>query len=218
MTIKQTMTIGVMAFGLLFAGCAESGMEANQDSAQIPAGTQLHVRVNQSSSGSPYKAGDEFHGTLERALEVNGQTIAPVGTIVRGEYTNDLGSRGTDAGMSGVAGDSGDPTIASRDKADREGDTASGTEADRRAGETGTMTGERSDHDQIGVELAKLVINGEEYDIDTEPVPIHGAGSYSSGPEGVGTESGTASSAMSPTMVFTLSENVELPTNTAKSE
>ncbi len=215
MTIKQTMTIGVMALGLFFAGCQESGMEANQDSAQIPAGTQLHVRVNQSSSGSPYKAGDEFHGTLERALEVNGQTIAPVGTMVHGEYTNDLGNRDR---MSGTAGDSGDPTIAGRDERDRAGDKASGTDTDRRADEKGSITGERPDRDQLGVELSKLVINGEEYDIETEPVPIHAAGSYSSESKGAGSESGTASSAMSSTMIFTLSDNVELPTNTAKSE
>lgn len=216
MTIKHAMTVGVMAFGLLLSGCAESGMEANQDSAQIPAGTQLHVRVNHSASGSPMKAGDEFHGTLERALEINGQTVAPVGTMVRGEYTDDLGDRdrySSDTGMSGTAGDSGDPTIARRDP----GET-SGTESDRRTDETGSVAGEGYDHERLGVELAKLVINGEEYDIETEPVPIHGTGSASSYPGATGSESGTASSAMSPTMVFTLSENVDLPTNTAKTE
>jgi len=212
------MTIGVMAFGLFFAGCQESGMEANQDSAQIPAGTQLYVRMNPSSSGSAYKAGDDFHGALERALEVNGQTIAPVGTLVHGEYTNDLGNRDRDAGMSGTAGDSGDPTIARRDEADRAGDTASGTDADRRADERGSATGDRSDRQQMGVELSKLVINGEEYDIETEPVPVHGAGSYSTESKGMGSESGTTSGTMTSTMVFTLSDNVEIPINTAKSE
>ena len=177
MSVKQTISVGLMAVGFLLSGCRESGMQANQDTAQIPAGTQLHVRANQSSSGSPYKAGDEFHGTLERAIELDGRKIVPAGTMVSGEFTNDLGegnrdrmgttdmNRDRDAGASGTAGDSGDPTIARRDE-------RAATAADR---------------DRLGVELDKMVLNGEEYKIETEPVPMPGtAASYPAGKTGRG--------------------------------
>ncbi|RPH54178.1 MAG: hypothetical protein EHM89_18945 [Acidobacteria bacterium] len=144
--------------------------------------------------------------------------------MVHGEFTNDLGARdrdrmGTDmdrdrdADASGTAGDSGDPTIAGRDRA---GDTAAGVDNERREGDR-SATGQN--REQLGVELGKIVINGEEYDIDTEPVPLPGtAGSYSAGKQGSGTESASGSAALSSSMVFTLSENVEIPTNTEKSE
>ncbi len=218
MSMKQTISVGLMAVGLLLSGCRESGMQANQDEAQIPAGTQLYVRVNQSSSGSPYKAGDEFHGTLERAIELNGRAIVPAGTMVSGEFTNDLGDRmrstdinRNDGQTSGTAADSGDATIAGRDKS---GDTRSSVDKDRRRDDrAGTM----ADRDQLGVELNKMILNGEEYTIDTEPVPVPGtAASSSAGKHG--SESMGSAAPMTSSMIFTLSDNVEIPTNLAKSE
>jgi len=219
---KKLMTLSVMAFALFLPGCSESGMRADQDQAEVPAGTQLHVRVNQNmpSDSQQWKSGDEFQGILARALQVNGQVIAPEGTIVKGELTNDLDIPGT-------AGDT------------RTGDTATG------AGRTGsggtgatgdpTMSAGRTNQDRLGLDLKKIVLNGEEYDIDTQPVPVPGmmAGGY--GDTGSGAGSGTSGTtrdrdksgtdsrsggmmAQSPIagqeFVFTLEDKVELPSTT----
>jgi hypothetical protein len=177
---KKLMALSVMAFALFLPGCSESGMRADQDQAEVPAGTQLHVRVNQnmpSGDNEAWKSGDEFQGTLARALEVAGQVIAPEGTIVKGEWTNDLGS-----GMTG-------------DKATG-GDIAGGT-GDTRSGSTGatgdpTMSPSGTDRDRMGLELKKIVLNGEEYDIDTHPVPVPGMTAHQSGGAGSTAGSGTS--------------------------
>jgi hypothetical protein len=155
---KKLMTLGVMAFALLLPGCSESGMRADQDQAEVPAGTQLYVRVNQNmpSDNQAWKSGDEFQGTLARALQVNGRVIASEGTIVKGELTDKI------------------------DTADNTGtttpDTPAGVRPDADRSVTGdpTMSASRMDHARLGLELKKIVLNGEEYDIDTHAVPVPG--------------------------------------------
>ena len=90
---KLMSTFGVMALALLLPACSESRMRANQEQAEVPAGTQLYVRVNQnapSDTQKGWKSGDEWQGTLARSLQVNGRVIAPEGTIVKGELTSKL--------------------------------------------------------------------------------------------------------------------------------
>ncbi len=161
---KKLMTLGAMAFALFLPGCSESGMRADQE-AEVPAGTQLFVRVNQNmpSDSQGWKSGDEFQGTLARALQVNGQVIAPEGTIVKGELTDNLDNAGDTGGNAATDGT-------------RMGDTRSGagSAADKSVTGDPTMSAGRMDHDRLGLELKKIVLNGEEYDIDTQAVALPG--------------------------------------------
>jgi hypothetical protein len=51
----------------------------------IPAGTQIQVRMIDSLSSATAKEGDVFHGTLERAVVMNGRTLYPKGANVVGK-------------------------------------------------------------------------------------------------------------------------------------
>jgi len=152
--------MSVLALGLLLPACSESGMRADQDEAEIPAGTQLHVRLDQNMKmdNDGWSSGDDFTGTLDRALQVNGQVIAPEGTIVKGEFTNDIDTAGTDRDADKATGDN--RVEPGRDDANRPGGSV--------AGDYGT------NRDRLGLELKKIVISGEEYDIDTHAVPVPG--------------------------------------------
>ncbi len=197
---RKLMTLSAMALALVLPACSESGMRANQEKAEVPAGTQLYVRVNQntSSNNQGWKIGDEFQGTLARALQVDGRVIAPEGTIVKGDLTDKI------------------------DTADNTGMTAgSATTSDNRAGDT---------HDRMGLELKKIVLNGDEYEIDTHAVPIPGMmASQNEGP-GYGSSS-TAKDRGADThmmdkdsmakaqiagqeFLFTLEDEVDLPSTT----
>jgi len=222
-TPKRLMTYTVMAFALFLAGCGESGMRADQEEAEIPAGTQLYVRVNQNmpAGDQGWKSGDEFQGTLARALQVNGQVIAPEGTIVKGELTNNLDMPGiADENRTGDAR-TGDATgdTAARDT------TPGRDDADRSVTGDPTISAGQMDRDRMGLELNKIVLNGEEYDIDTHAVPIPGMA-------GVQGDSDTAAPAnrtnrdaddkesmakmqiAGQEFVFTLEDKVDLPSTT----
>jgi len=167
-TPKKLTTFSVMAFALFLAGCSESGMRADQEEAEIPAGTQLYVRVNQNMPADEdgWTSGDEFQGTLARALQVNGVVIAPEGTIVKGELTNNID-------VAGRTGDVRTGDTATGDPATR--DTTPGrNDADRSVTGDPSMSAGRMDNDRLGLELNKIVLNGEEYDIDTHAVPVPG--------------------------------------------
>ncbi len=218
---KWLLTTSVMGFALLLLpGCAESGMRADQDQAEIPAGTQLHVRLNQNLQlgDDGLSSGDEFQGTLERALEVNGQVIAPEGTIVKGEFTSNLGSTGMDDVMPGQTGTGAETGTDAGNDRDRAIDTG------RSSGDP-TMGG--TSRDRLGLELNSIVLNGEEHDIDTHAVPIPGM-TADQGDTGTGIgrelpggqeDQGAASQAGSAALsqlagqqfVFTLEEAAELP-------
>ncbi len=51
---------------------------------EIPAGTDVHVRMIDSLSSGQARAGDIFHGTLEEPILVNGRAIVPKGADVTG--------------------------------------------------------------------------------------------------------------------------------------
>lgn len=53
--------------------------------ANIPAGTQLQVRISESLSSEKAAAGDAFHGTLTAPVVVNGKTLFAKGAEVTGE-------------------------------------------------------------------------------------------------------------------------------------
>jgi hypothetical protein len=54
----------------------------------IPAGAHLSVRLDSSISSGTAKTGQAFHGTLARALVVNGKSLAEAGAPVKGKVTH----------------------------------------------------------------------------------------------------------------------------------
>lgn len=50
----------------------------------VPAGTALAVRISESLSTEKSAEGDTFSGSLERALVIDGKTLAPAGSTVSG--------------------------------------------------------------------------------------------------------------------------------------
>ncbi len=56
--------------------------------ANIPAGTQLQVRIIEKLSSETANVGDQFHGTLAASVVTQGRTLFPKGTDVTGEVVN----------------------------------------------------------------------------------------------------------------------------------
>jgi hypothetical protein len=54
----------------------------------IPAGTELQVRIIEKLSSEQANVGDQFHGTLAAPVIVNGKTLFSKGTDITGEVTN----------------------------------------------------------------------------------------------------------------------------------
>jgi hypothetical protein len=54
----------------------------------IPAGTELEVRLSESLSSAQNQTGDSFESILDKDLEVNGRIVAPRGSTVIGKLTN----------------------------------------------------------------------------------------------------------------------------------
>jgi hypothetical protein len=54
----------------------------------IPAGAKLSVRLESGINSRSAKTGQTFHGTLARALMVNGKSIADAGAPVKGKVTH----------------------------------------------------------------------------------------------------------------------------------
>ncbi|HZT70327.1 MAG TPA: YMGG-like glycine zipper-containing protein [Terriglobia bacterium] len=79
-------TLIAMAFsGPTAQAGAPADNAASQKSVQVPAGTTLVVRMIDSVSSKTNKVGDQFTGSLEEPLVVNGTTVAPKGTRVYGK-------------------------------------------------------------------------------------------------------------------------------------
>ena len=53
----------------------------------IPAGTHLTVRIDSQVSSATAKAGQTFHGNLVHPVTVNGKTVVPASTPVKGKVT-----------------------------------------------------------------------------------------------------------------------------------
>lgn len=105
-----------MAAGLLWmAGCASTPpgtAEANSTGAdngapkslgdrlrsavssevEVPAGSELQVRLNQSVSSARSETGQQFDGTLNAAVVVGNEVVLPKGTLVTGRVTRAIPS------------------------------------------------------------------------------------------------------------------------------
>lgn len=97
--------IGILcALALVLSGCTagDKKEEASSKSAPkiapveqtatIPAGTAIEIRLAQALSSGKNKAGDSFEASLEKALEVNGKVIAPRGSAVLGKVSRAISS------------------------------------------------------------------------------------------------------------------------------
>jgi hypothetical protein len=225
-TQKQLMIASVLALGLFVGGCREAGMTADRDTAEVAAGTQLHVRLDPNIGASVtgdqqrwFRSGDTFQGTLEQDLMAHGVTVAPAGTPVKGRFTDNVDVAGRDR--------MGDTGIATRDRdgaitTDREG--AITTDRDRDTGVVGRDDRAGTydaDHDRIGMELTAIVLHGEDHNIDTHAVPLPpGVSASMSQDRGVTGTNGdqeqraaqqAAQSLAGQQFVFTLENDTELP-------
>lgn len=84
------------------ADSAKSGSASDKDSSvisdvtsmfsqktyEVPAGTNITVRLNQSLSSAVSQAGDEYTATLDSPIVVDNRTLAPSGTPVKGLVTH----------------------------------------------------------------------------------------------------------------------------------
>lgn len=61
---------------------------AAQETVTLPAGTRILVRTTEAIDSTKQTTGQRFTGTLETALEANGQVVAPRGTTVHGRLAN----------------------------------------------------------------------------------------------------------------------------------
>src|SRR5438552_13715815 len=68
---------------LLLVGAAAA--MASNGHLNIPMGTNLPVRINEHLNSEKANVGDSFHGTLAKAVVVNGRTLVPKGADVSGE-------------------------------------------------------------------------------------------------------------------------------------
>ncbi len=84
---------------LLAVYAAAQNKSATTPSPNIPAGTQLQVRIIENLSSADAKPGQVFHGTLAEPIMVNGRTLYAKGADVTGHVT--------DAKPSGRLSDSG---------------------------------------------------------------------------------------------------------------
>jgi hypothetical protein len=91
---------------LLLAGCSKTPSSQNwtADPAakpgnpepvaarEIPSGTSLHVRVDESIDTRANRAGDGFTATLSAPVDVDGRTVVPAGTQFAGHLTTSAAS------------------------------------------------------------------------------------------------------------------------------
>jgi hypothetical protein len=68
---------------LLLVGAAAA--MASNGRLNIPTGTNLTVRISEHLNSEKANVGDSFHGTLAKAVVVNGRTLVPKGADVAGE-------------------------------------------------------------------------------------------------------------------------------------
>ena len=64
-----------------------AAIAAAQADSPVPAGTALMVKLETTLATFSNKAGDPFRGQLTQAVQLNGKTIIPAGTVVEGRVT-----------------------------------------------------------------------------------------------------------------------------------
>lgn len=72
---------------LLLSVVGLAGSLLAQTSFELPAGTALKVKLENSLSTSSSKGGDPFSGRVTEAVELDGKTVIPIGASVQGRVT-----------------------------------------------------------------------------------------------------------------------------------
>src|SRR5581483_10673353 len=76
---------GTAKFAWILAGCLCFGSLLQAATApEIPAGTEIRVRIIENLSSATARLGDIFHGTLDEPIIVNGKQLFPKGADVTG--------------------------------------------------------------------------------------------------------------------------------------
>jgi hypothetical protein len=103
-TVVVIAAVAVLSYALI--GGQNEGVSANEKSkesesffsrlvsplttetATVPAGTQIQVRLEQGISTEKNSSGDQFRASLDNPLTVDGKTVAPAGSQVVGELSD----------------------------------------------------------------------------------------------------------------------------------
>ena len=80
-TLTFIVTLGVAAL-LVMTAVAAWGAQ------RIPAGTSIEVQTNAALDSGTAKTGQQWTGTLARAISVNGEVVAPKGSKVKGRISD----------------------------------------------------------------------------------------------------------------------------------
>lgn len=80
----------LLAVLFMTAACSpQAGASANSgNEVQVPANTNINVKLDKDLDSGKIKKGDTFTAHLEQPIVANGQTVAPAGTVFKGEVTD----------------------------------------------------------------------------------------------------------------------------------
>jgi len=87
MSTRKALKLPTRAGAMLLLAPFLVGCGEGYETVTVPAGTQVTVRLEDQLSTQSNDAGDSFLATVAEPLVVEGETVAPQGTAVRGELT-----------------------------------------------------------------------------------------------------------------------------------
>ncbi len=73
---------------LLAAGAIGVGKMSRPKSVVVPAGTEIHVRLDQSIASNRSTSGDPFQATVAEPIVINGKTVIPKGAPAKGRIVS----------------------------------------------------------------------------------------------------------------------------------
>src|SRR5713226_6843892 len=81
---RKYLIAGGLAVPLLALALFAASRASGPDAVVVPAGTAIHVRLNQSLATNQNGSGETFGATLASPVTVNGKTVIPEGAPVKG--------------------------------------------------------------------------------------------------------------------------------------
>ena len=77
----------ILLLTLALPALSETPSSTSKKSIVVPAGTRIAVRINENLSSDTAQEGDAFTGVLAEPIDVNGETVFPQGSDVKGTVT-----------------------------------------------------------------------------------------------------------------------------------
>ena len=77
----------ILLLALSLPALGEKPSSTSKKSIVVPAGTRIAVRINENLTSETAQEGDTFTGVLAEPIDVNGETVFPQGSDVRGTVT-----------------------------------------------------------------------------------------------------------------------------------